>query len=260
MALLYVFPVGDYIVFRDAGNVFLYEVHFSEMSLSRTLSGEIGFMHRRDAETNYPIEAATWSDVVDESGTPYSVVNEDDFLVQFNAVLPTSGGGGSVTIANPVSQIQERLMYDPDVNYTFREKSVYDPITNIATRTYTTIDGSTPYAPTNPDGLQGDTYFLRRIDERDNDFNAALGAGQPQYIYQDVKSAGNYSASTLNEVRKLQLIALTGTFSVSGITYPITTVNGVIDSFAVEATTAATLGQIDYTVDAASTVLEIIQY
>lgn len=181
MALLYVFPVGEYIVIRDNGNVFKAQIHYSELSIERTSAGEIGFVHRRDTDAQYPIQSAAWNDIVDEAGAPYSVVDEDDFLTQFSSVLPTSGGGSTVSTA--------------------------------------------------------------------------------QQVEQNIRTTGDYTAASgsANQCVRIQIIALTGTFEVNGITYPITTANGVIDDFLVQATSGK-LQDIAYAVNAASSVLEIIQY
>lgn len=205
MASLYVFPKGDYIVLNDAGGVFLYQLHFSELSIDRTVAGEIAFTHRRDATAIYPIASAPFAEVLDESGTPYSTIDEEDFLVQFRAALPSC--------ASPSA--------DPAV-------------LSVLSSTY----------------------------ERVNAIHAGLAPATPQVVAMTTRSAGSFTAQapTSNSCRKVQLIALTGTFSVGGVSYPITTANGIIDSFQAEATSAARLSDISYVVNASSTVLEIIQY
>lgn len=205
MASLYVFPKGDYIVLNDAGGVFLYQLHFSELSMDRTVAGEIAFTHRRDATAIYPIASAPFDEVLDEGGTPYSTIDEEDFLVQFRDAMPrASSPSADPAVLSVLSSTYERV------------NAIYD----------------------------------------------GLAPATAQVIEQTTRSAGSYTAEapTANSCRKVQLIALTGTFSVGGVSYPITTANGVVDAFQAEATSAAKLSDISYTVDASSSVLEIIQY
>lgn len=201
---LYVYPKGDFIVLDDGGGVFMYQLHFTELAIDR-LFGQIRFLHRRDTTELYPIASEEYSQILDEAGTPYSIVSEPDFLANLRAILPKS----TAPSADPA-------------------------VLTILNSTY----------------------------ERINAIHNGLATDTPQTIAQTSRTAGGYTAQapTSNKCRKIQIIATAGTFTVGGITYPINTVNGIIDTFEAEATAATTLADITYTVNAASTAIEIIQY
>jgi len=91
----YVFVVGDYIEVRDAGNVFAYQLHYTELSITRNVAGWINFAHRRDSAEIYPIISAPFDEVLKQSGVPYSTVSEEAFFVAFNAILPTASAAST---------------------------------------------------------------------------------------------------------------------------------------------------------------------
>ena len=96
MALLYVFPVGEYIQFRDQNDIFLATVHYTELSFSLDAFGNVQFLHRRESLQTFPIRSAPFAEVVNVGGTPYSVVDLDTFVAVFTAALPVgSGSSGS---------------------------------------------------------------------------------------------------------------------------------------------------------------------
>ena len=94
MALLYVFPVGEYIQFNDQNEVYITSIHYTELSFGLDTNGNIQFSHRRDTAQLYPIQAAPFAEIVQQNGTPYSAADLESFVAAFTAALPTAASGG----------------------------------------------------------------------------------------------------------------------------------------------------------------------
>jgi hypothetical protein len=97
MAVLYVFPAGEYVQINDQNNNYLTSIHASELSFGLDANGNVQFSHRRDTAQLFPIQATTFSEVLDQSGTPYSTIDVDDFVAVFSLLPKTgsAGGGGA---------------------------------------------------------------------------------------------------------------------------------------------------------------------
>lgn len=108
MAVLYVFPVGEYIQLNDQNNEYLTTIHYSEFSFSIDTNSNIQFSHRRDTDILAPIRATTFAEVLQANGTPYSTIGLDEFVAAFSAVLPTSGGSSS-----PVATLVQKTINGP---------------------------------------------------------------------------------------------------------------------------------------------------
>lgn len=104
MAVLYVFPVGEYIQLNDQNNEYLTTIHYSEFSFGIDTNSNIQFSHRRDTDILAPIRATTFAEVLQANGTPYNTVDLDSFVSAFSAVLPMGSGGSSSPAATLVQK------------------------------------------------------------------------------------------------------------------------------------------------------------
>lgn len=263
MAIDRVYVDGDYIQFRDSAGVFVSAIHYSEFSYAND-SGDILFMHRRDAAAMYPITRVNFLDVKDAGGTPYVVTPQtlDDFLAIFVALLPAAGGGGGSAPGIATYEIQ----LDADNNnYLVRVLTVFDPITNVPTRSFFELDGVTPYVPDDPDAVINADAFLKEIEQSTSDLlnNATKGQSTCKVNMRTVVGAD--TVVTQSDTVELQVIAITGTFDITDsdglanvTTFPVTAVGGgIIDSYSINAGEYRTLEPITIDVPALSTVLII---
>lgn len=279
MAVLYVFPVAntEYVQFNDQNNDFITSIHYSELSFGMDSNGNVQFSHRRESAQLFPIKAAPFAEVLNEAGTPYSAVSLDAFIAAFTAALPLSGaaaggGGGS---APDIATYD--MQYDQNTGQFVRVLTTFDPVTNVPTRSFFTAAG-VPYTPSNAGQvLQIDANFtlgtqntIVDIERKLGNFLTALSIAdnspstdpqptQTVSITSITASGSDVPSSTLPDARSIQIIAIAGTFEISGLTFPLTTAGGgVVASFNLEASFGKTLPSLAFNVIDGSTV-NIIQ-
>ena len=217
------------------------------------------------------IRAVAITDVIDEGGSAYSDVSDI-----ISDLMPTVGGGGSFSAPN-IATYEMGI----DISNSFfpvRILTVFNPTTNVPTRSFFQLNGTTPYtSPTSPANIVTPDYILTTINSnienvnsnisvvRENSDNirvelgldAVVGDTLPQESFVATRNTGGYLIDT-PRTRKIQIIALTGTFTVGGATFPLTTAaGGVIADYSVEATPTRSV-KLAYEVNAASTVLEVV--
>lgn len=281
MAIDRVYVDGDYVQFRDSAGDFVTAIHYSEFSYFND-NGDIKFLHRRDEATLYPITSVNFLDVKDAAGTPYVTAPQDldDFLAVFIALLPTVGGGGGGGTAPDIATYD--VQYDIASGSLVRVLTVFDPVTNAPTRTFTALDGS-PFVPSNPLLVASfDSRFATSNNTLFTDIERRLGNimtatrivdntpstdPQPEMtVQQSIITApgggGDIAFNTVAGAHLVQIVALTGEFTMDGtsgtITYPITTASGgKSDDFKLEAPFGKTLPAIFFTVKENGSVLLI---
>ena len=282
MAVLYVFPVAntEYVQFNDQNNDFITSIHYSELSFGMDSNANVQFSHRRESAQLFPIQAAPFAEVLNKAGTPYSAVSLDAFIAAFTAALPLSGaaaggGGGS---APDIATYD--MQYDKIAGAFVRVLTTFDPVTNVPTRQFFSAAG-VPYTPTNAGQvLQIDASFTTGTQNTILDIERRLGNimtaaaiidnspstdAQPamtfnQTIVEASLGGGDIAFNTSAGAQQVQIVALSGTFTIDGgsgaITYPLATAGGgVIPSFSLEAPFSKTLPSIKYIITDGSSVL-----
>jgi len=271
MAVLYVFPVAntEFVQFNDQNNDYITSIHYSELSFGLDNNSNVQFSHRRESAQLFPIKAAPFAEVLNEAGTPYSAVSLPAFVAAFTAALPLSGaaaGGGGGGSAPDIATFT--FEYDAVSEVFIKVLTVFDPITNVPTRTFFELDGVTPYFPINISAVIDPTFSLidisNNITNIKNGFKIGSIVSYSQQIVDNTSNASPDARTIIGvDIQKMQIIALVGTFTItnpSAVQYPLTTANGVIDSFTLDAPDGRFFDTFSYEVGANSKVLEVYQY
>ena len=223
--------------------------------------------------TSSPFLTALFADIVDAVGANYVSIP-----TMIAAITPAAGGGGGTVTAPDI--VTYEVQYDQFAGTQVRVLTVFDPVTNIPTRTFTALDGS-PYVPINPALVMpfdasfttGTQNTIVNIERRLGNIMTAAAIidnspstdAQPamtfnQTIVEAPLGGGDIAFNTSAGAQQVQIIPLSGTFTIDGgsgaITYPLATAGGgVIPSFSLEAPFSKTLPAIFFTIVDGSSVL-----
>lgn len=220
-----------------------------------------------------PFLSAPLADIVNAVGTNYVSIT-----TLIAAITPAAGGGGGTVTAPDIATYE--VQYDQGAGVQVRVLTVFDPVTNVPTRTFTTLAGA-PYVPSNPAAvIPFDASFTVGTQNTIFDIERRLGNimtaaaiidnnsstdPQPvmtfnQTIVEAPLGGGDIPFNTSAGAQQLQIVPLSGTFTIDGgsgtITYPLATAGGgLIASFNLEAPFSKTLPAIIFTVTDGSSVL-----
>lgn len=220
-----------------------------------------------------PFLTALFADIVDAVGANYVSIP-----TMIAAITPAAGGGGGGGSAPDIATYE--VQYDQGTGVQVRVLTVFDPVTNVPTRTFTYLNG-TPYVPSNPAAvIPFDASFTAGTQNTIIDIERRLGNimtaaaiidnspstdPQPvmtfnQVIVEAPSGGGDLAFNTSAGAQQVQIIPLSGTFTIDGgsgaITYPLATAGGgVIPSFSLEAPFSKTLPAIIFTIVDGSSVL-----
>lgn len=220
-----------------------------------------------------PFLTALFADIVDAVGANYVSIP-----TMIAAITPAAGGGGGTVTAPDIATYD--MQYDQIAGGFVRVLTTFDPVTNVPTRRFFSVAG-VPYTPTDAGQVLqidarftlGTQYTILDIERRLGNIMTAAGIidnnpstdAQPamtfnQVIVEAPLGGGDIAFNTAAGAQQVQIVALSGTFTMDGIsgaiTYPLATAGGgLIASFNLEAPFSKTLPAITFTIVDGSSVL-----
>jgi hypothetical protein len=240
------------------------------LSIDVSPTGDIQFSQKDNTGgLPSPFLSAPLADIVNAVGTNYVSIT-----TMIAAITPASSGGGGTVTAPDIANYS--IGVDTTANNAWvRILTVFDPTTNVPTRSFFQLNGTSAYTPSttaaaiiDAEGLLKDVFtatntsaiWTELLDIKIGNILTALGIEnqnpptdpQPtqQFLFNTTTTGPDAEVfNTTAGIRKLQIIALSGSFEIAGLTFPLTTASGGISvTFELEASVGKTLPSLGYVV------------